>query len=128
MAHAEPSECEVPTVTAAAPLVAVEVAYAPRAGTVERVALHLPAGTALIDAVRASGLLERYRLEVAALRCGIWGKPKEPGTVLRERDRVEIYRPLQVDPKESRRLRYRKHFEKYGGKFPPKPTEPQAQG
>ena len=31
-----------------------------------------------------------------------------PETVLRERDRVEVYRPLQVDPKEARRLRYRK--------------------
>lgn len=43
-----------------------------------------------------------------ALRIGIWGRVRPLSTLLRERDRIEVYRPLTVDPKEARRLRYAK--------------------
>jgi putative ubiquitin-RnfH superfamily antitoxin RatB of RatAB toxin-antitoxin module len=89
--------------------VAVEVVYSPRAGEVDVVALKVPAGATLADAVRASALAQRHGLDAANLRCGIWGRACEPACVLRERDRVEIYRPLLVDPKEARRLRYKRH-------------------
>ena len=46
------------------------------------------------------------------LKVGIWGRARPLDTPLRERDRVEVYRPLQVDPKEARRLRYRKQGRK----------------
>lgn len=91
--------------------IAVEVAYSPRAGDVDVVALQLPAGATLADAVQASALAQRHGLDAANLRCGIWGRACEPQTVLRERDRVEIYRPLLVDPKEARRQRYKRHRE-----------------
>jgi uncharacterized protein len=71
--------------------VAVEVCYSPRAGVVERVALRLPAGSTLAQALEASGLAARYP-EVPTLECGIWGHREPPGTVLRERDRVEVWR------------------------------------
>jgi putative ubiquitin-RnfH superfamily antitoxin RatB of RatAB toxin-antitoxin module len=90
----------------------VEVAFSPRAGEVEVVALQLPQGATLADALRASGLLQKHHLDEAALRAGIWCKPKEPTALLRDRDRVEIYRPLRVDPKEARRQRYKRHLEK----------------
>ena len=87
----------------------VSVAYIPRAGVVDEVVLDLPRGATLIDAVRASGLLDRHAgIDLAQARLGIWGRAQEPQTLLRERDRVELYRPLTVDPKEARRLRYRK--------------------
>jgi uncharacterized protein len=87
----------------------VSVAYSPRAGVVDEVVLDLPRGATLIDAVRASGLLDRHAgIDLAQARLGIWGRAQEPQTLLRERDRVELYRPLTVDPKEARRLRYRK--------------------
>lgn len=87
----------------------VSVAYSPRAGVVDEVVLKLPRGATLIDAVRASGLLDRHPgIDPAQARLGIWGRVQAPETVLRERDRVEVYRPLSVDPKEARRLRYRK--------------------
>jgi uncharacterized protein len=87
----------------------VSVAYSPRAGVVDEVVLDLPRGATLIDAVRASGLLDRHAgIDLAQARLGIWGRAQEPHTLLRERDRVELYRPLTVDPKEARRLRYRK--------------------
>lgn len=91
----------------------VEVAYCPAPGVADVVALTLPAGTTLAQALDASGLRQRHGLPAEGLRLGIWGKLKEPGQVLRERDRVEVYRALQVDPKEARRQRYARHREKY---------------
>ena len=86
----------------------IEVSFCPGPGVADVVALELPAGAVLSDAVRASGLLQRHGLALEGLRVGIWCKPREPDTPLRERDRVEIYRPLTVDPKEARRLRYKR--------------------
>ena len=91
----------------------VEVAYCPALGQIDLVALTLPAGATLAEALDASGLRQRHALPAEGLRLGVWGKPREPGQVLRERDRVEVYRPLQVDPKEARRQRYQRHREKY---------------
>lgn len=87
----------------------VSVAYSPRAGEVDEVVLEVPCGATLIDAILASGVLHRYpELDLAQSKLGIWGRVQPQSAVLRERDRVEVYRPLQVDPKEARRLRYRR--------------------
>lgn len=93
---------------AEAPQLQVEVAYSAAVGHMERVPLTLAAGATVADALAASGVLERHGLQAAQLRVGVWGKVRELGSVLRARDRVEIYRPLLVDPKEARRQRYRK--------------------
>ncbi|MFT3955344.1 MAG: RnfH family protein [Piscinibacter sp.] len=94
---------------APAETLSVSVAYSPRAGVVDEVALTLPLGATLIEAIRASGLLERHaEIDLAHAKLGIWGRVEAADTALRERDRVEVYRPLIVDPKEARRLRYRK--------------------
>jgi uncharacterized protein len=91
----------------------IEVAYSPAAGVVEQVELQLAPGSTLAQALRASGLLERHGLgEVDALALGIWGKRCTPDALLSDRDRVEVYRPLTIDPKEARRLRHRKHIER----------------
>lgn len=89
----------------------IEVAYGVGPDQTEVVPLVLAQGASLADAVQASGLLARHALELEGLRIGIWGKVREAATVLRERDRVEIYRGLKVDPKEARRQRYKKHRE-----------------
>lgn len=87
----------------------VSVAYSPRGGEVDEVVVELPAGATLIDAIRASGVLQRHpAIDLARSRRGVWGRVQGDDTALRERDRVEIYRDLQVDPKEARRVRYRK--------------------
>ncbi len=86
----------------------VEVAFSAGPGHLDLVSLVLGQGASLAEALDASGLLVQHGLQVKDLRVGIWGKLKELGTPLRERDRVEIYRVLQVDPKEARRQRYRK--------------------
>jgi putative ubiquitin-RnfH superfamily antitoxin RatB of RatAB toxin-antitoxin module len=96
----------------------VSVAYSPAAGQVEDTELSLPASATVRDAILASGVLQRYpALAADALKVGVWGQLRVMDDALRDRDRVEIYRPLQVDPKEARRQRYRKH--KDGAKRPP---------
>lgn len=87
---------------------AVEVVYCPAPGQVDLTPLRLPAGSTVGDALAASGLLARQGLDLASLRLGVWCKAAEAATVLRDRDRVEVYRPLKVDPKEARRLRYKR--------------------
>lgn len=87
----------------------IEVAFCPRAGAWDCIQLSLPAGATVADALRASGLVERHALPAEGLRLGVWCKPREADTLLRERDRVEVYRPLTVDPKEARRQRYQQH-------------------
>lgn len=87
----------------------VSVAYSPRAGEVDEVTVELAPGATLMDAIRASGVLQRHpAIDLSQARRGVWGRVQPDDTVLRERDRVEIYRALQVDPKEARRVRYRK--------------------
>jgi uncharacterized protein len=88
-------------------LIAVEVLYAPAAGQIDHCALRLPSHSTVQDAISASGLLQRHQLAWVDVVAGVWGRVQPLTQRLRERDRVELYRPLQVDPKESRRLRYR---------------------
>jgi uncharacterized protein len=85
----------------------VEVVYSAAARQIDRVALMMPPSSTVYNALIASGLLERHGLAIEAVRCGVWGRRCDPAQVLRDGDRVEIYRGLTVDPKEARRLRYK---------------------
>lgn len=70
------------------------------------VQLKLPAGSTVQQALNASGLLQKYPdIDPAKNKLGIFGKLSKPDAALRDRDRVEIYRPLIADPKEVRRKR-----------------------
>lgn len=83
----------------------VEVAYAEPERQVV-LALKVPAGTSVRDAVELSGVLERFpRIPWPGVDVGIFGRRVSPCAPLSPGDRVEIYRPLQVDPKQARRLR-----------------------
>ena len=63
-------------------------------------------GTTVGQAIEASGVLARFpEISLVTQPVGIYGKKKTLETVLRERDRIEIYRPLVADPKDSRRKR-----------------------
>jgi len=89
-------------------LLRIEVACSPAPRQVQTTALELPAGSTVADALRASGLVEPNGPAPNTLRYGVWGRVQPLDHVLRDGDRVEIYRPLTVDPKEARRLRYKK--------------------
>jgi len=87
----------------------VEVVCAAAPHDVRQLGLRLPAGSTVADAVRASGLLDGLSAAQAdALKPGIWSRPVAPDTPLRDGDRVELTRSLQVDPKEARRQRIRR--------------------
>lgn len=79
----------------------VEVAYAlPDKQSIY--ALQVPVNTTAIEAVKLS-LLQADYPEAVVEQLGIFSRPVSHDTVLREGDRVEVYRPLKVDPKERRR-------------------------
>lgn len=87
--------------------IAVEVAFAlPEKQAI--IALKVPSGTTMYEAARLSGITDKFPgINLDNSSMGIFGKaeanPKE--TILKEGDRVEIYRPLIADPKEVRKKR-----------------------
>lgn len=96
-----------------AALIAVVVVTSPAAGQVQQVDLLLPTGASVRDALRRSGLgLPTEVAEDTALKVGVWGQLRSLDHVLRDRDRVEVYRALHIDPKDARRLRHR---QQHGG-------------
>jgi putative ubiquitin-RnfH superfamily antitoxin RatB of RatAB toxin-antitoxin module len=85
--------------------VQVELVYCPAPGRIESETLTLDEGACLGDAIAGSTLVKRH--DLAGWPAGVWGHARDADTLLRERDRIEFYRPLRVDPKEARRLRYK---------------------
>ncbi len=87
------------------PIMAIEVAYAsPVRGWL--IPLNVEAGTSIARAIMSSGILEQCpEIDLEINKVGIFGNIAELDTLLRVGDRVEIYRPLVLDPKAARRLR-----------------------
>ncbi len=83
----------------------VEVAYAlPEKQAI--VELHVAEGTTALEAAQQSGLSGRFEdIDLENAKLGIYAKVVSPRQVLRDGDRVEIYRPLIADPKEVRKAR-----------------------
>ena len=86
-------------------LIEIEVAYAlPWNQVLQH--LKVPFGTSAEQAVQFSGICKVFpEIDLSHNNLGIFGKLVKPETILRDHDRVEIYRPLTVDPKEKRRKR-----------------------
>lgn len=84
--------------------IAVEVAVAwPELQVI--VPLSLPEGSTVADAIDRSGLRERFpEMQISPDRLGVFADRRAPNDRLRDGDRVEIYRPLKVDPKVARRM------------------------
>jgi len=104
MGPAEPSAAREPLAADGEVPLTVELLWSPRPEAWQRLSLQLPAGSTIAEALRASGCFDEAGLR--SLKTGIWGKLRPLDTPLREADRVEVYRPLTVDPKEARRQRY----------------------
>ena len=104
----------------------VELAYAKPDEQV-LLTLEVEQGTTVDQLVKMSGILEQFpEIEVGKLnKLGIFGKVAKGNTELREKDRVEIYRPLIADPKEVRRRRAAegKRMKKGGGNITGNSTE-----
>lgn len=85
--------------------ITVEVAYAlPQQQLI--IPIKVKAGTTAREAIQMSGILDKFpEIDLEKTPCGIFGKVVKADTVLREMDRVELYRPLIADAKEVRRQR-----------------------
>ena len=96
----------------------VTVVYSPAPRVVHERAVQLAGAPTVRDAITASGLLEAFPDLLAALpTVGVWGRKTALGHVLREGDRVEVYRALVVDPKVARRERFRRQGTRGTGLF-----------
>lgn len=86
-------------------MIEVEVVYGGQARQ-KSVLVRLEEGASVRDAVERSGLLAEFpEIDLAKNKLGIWNKLAKVDAPVREKDRVEIYRPLIADPKEVRKQR-----------------------
>lgn len=86
-------------------MIQVEVVYGSQARQ-KTVMVRLEEGASVRDAVERSGLLAEFpEIDLAKNKLGIWNKLAKVDAPVREKDRVEIYRPLIADPKEVRKQR-----------------------
>ena len=96
----------------------IVLVYAPAPRQVFERAIELPAGACVGDAVAASGLPEAFPgADLSAGHVGVWGRKADAEQALQDGDRVEIYRPLLVDPKVARRERFARQGARTTGLF-----------
>jgi putative ubiquitin-RnfH superfamily antitoxin RatB of RatAB toxin-antitoxin module len=85
----------------------VVVVYPDASRSVQEITLHVEPGCTVGDALRLSKLLQDLdNNTLDQLEFGVWARKVPLSHVLREGDRVELYRPLKVDPKVARRARF----------------------
>ena len=96
----------------------VSVAASCKPGQVQEWTLQLPIGASVEDALIAS-VAAGHLTQITALSavCGIWSRVVKRGHSVCDGDRVELYRPLTVDPKVARRERFAKQGARTTGLF-----------
>jgi putative ubiquitin-RnfH superfamily antitoxin RatB of RatAB toxin-antitoxin module len=96
----------------------VAVVYSPTQREVLEIILHLAPGSSVLQALQSSGVLQLFTgIDLSTTAVGVWGRQAKLNQTLRENDRIEIYRPLTVDPKVARRERFAKQGAKSAGLF-----------
>lgn len=91
-------------------MITIEVAYAKPDAQI-LLSVQVPLGTTLLEAVERSGIVRQFpEINLQAATLGIFSRiEKNPASyIVQEGDRVEIYRPLLIDPKEARKARAEK--------------------
>ena len=87
------------------PLVEVEVVYG-KTGSAQVIRQEVPANATLREAIEQSGILKMYpEIDLDSHKTGVFGRKRELHAPVHAGDRIEIYAPLKVDPKEARRRR-----------------------
>ena len=98
-------------------MITIEIAYA-RPDKQVLIPLKVAEGTTVKQAIESSGISTKFpEIDLAKSKTGIFSKLTKPDTALRDKDRIEIYRPLIADPKEVRKKRAAegKNMKKGGG-------------
>ena len=94
------------------------VVYSPGPSKGSQVRLQLASGATVHDALRASGLLDQFpEIDLCRQPVGVWGRKVSPAVKLQDNDRIEIYRPLPVEPKVARRERFTRQGTRGAGLF-----------
>ncbi len=89
-------------------MITVEIVHVDATSRIEQRFIELPAGSTVIEAIAGCGIMDSLpRAAVDPDRLGIFGHKVAPDQCVRDGDRVEIYRPLTLDPMEARRRRSR---------------------
>lgn len=101
----------------AASLIYVSLLYSPAPRVVHELPLRLPPGACVSDALALAAQDARFADLPHELTTGVWNRPVAREHVLVDGDRLEIYRPLRVDPKVARRERFKKQGAKSAGLF-----------
>ncbi len=100
----------------------VSVLYSPAPRQVLEWVVVVPAGATVLRALQSSGFAAAApEVDMREVAVGIWGRKARLDQQVRERDRVEVYRPLKVDPKLARRERFRRQGVRAAGLFARKP-------
>jgi len=88
----------------------IEVAYAlPHVQILKK--LNVPTGCTVEQAVLLSGIMDQFpEIDLTKNKLGIFSRFTQPDTPLQPYDRIEIYRPLVIDPKDARRMRAKKNI------------------
>jgi putative ubiquitin-RnfH superfamily antitoxin RatB of RatAB toxin-antitoxin module len=96
----------------------VLLVYSPSPRVVQEVELLVDLGCTVGQALQRSGILVAMsQAQIDSAELGVWGRKALAKQVLRANDRVEIYRPLTVDPKVARRERFARQGAKTAGLF-----------
>ena len=104
--------------TESAASIAITVVFSAAPRSVQEIVLHVPNGGLAGDALALAA--PQWGIDAAqlqALDLGVWGKRVPAQHVLCDGDRLEIYRPLTVDPKVARRERFVRQGAKSAGLF-----------
>jgi uncharacterized protein len=101
---------------------AITVCFSPSARVVHTTVVHLPAGAQLRDALALCAAQPELASAVQAvmagkLYCSVWGTKATPDQWLQPHDRIELCRPLRVDPKVARRERFAQQGARTSGLF-----------
>lgn len=105
-----------------AELISITVCFSPAPRQVSEIPLQLPQGTTVQQAVTQATQHASWPADWSQPRClelspGLWNRKCGWDSVLREGDRVELYRPLRVDPKVARRERFDRQGARRAGLF-----------
>ena len=99
-------------------LIQICLVYSAQAREVLELTLRLKPGSTVRQALETSGLLvQRPDIDLSTMTLGVWGRKVALTHVLRDQDRIEIYRPLKVDPKVARRERFARQGARTAGLF-----------
>ncbi|MFM2035149.1 MAG: hypothetical protein RL459_414 [Pseudomonadota bacterium] len=99
-------------------MIHISLVWSPESRQVIELALPLKSGTTVAEALSRSEVIELLvNTDPTSLEVGVWGRRVERQQVLQDGDRLEIYRPLKVDPKVARRERFARQGAKTTGLF-----------